>query len=320
MFNNFENKYIKLSFWKCKNNFEKNIPKFHLYSLTLSFKKYIFLCSFYNFFYILYDYNNTPNILQEYYLKLKKLLQNDIYNKDIFKNDLYFIKNDLPIEFLSFSYIYYILKLEWLYIDDFFNTLFVNLDINNNNNININQLKKYINGIGNFCSYILLKIIYNNYTNKINNLGNAIFLTYIIINIKKHFLLNPKRNYIPCRKDNSKKKCIKNFNMKLYLDFIINKKGNLFRLKNELIFNNVINTLIILNYQYYSYKTLINNNIITLFINLYMDLLSIIVNEPHYILYNNLDISYLKLYYNLGLLNLGKIYFNYYYYKIKFYF
>ena len=148
---------------------------------------------------------------------------------------------------------------------------------------------------------------------------------------RKYFLLNPVRIYIPYKKNDINfnsykykekinKKYIWKFDMKLYLDFILNKRGNLFKLQNEPIFNSIINNIIILNYQYYSYKTLINNNIITLFINLYMDLLSIIVNEPHYILYNNLDISYLKLYYNLGLLNLGKIYFNYYYYKIKFYF
>ena len=331
MFNNFENKYLKFSFFKCKNILEKNLPKFHLYLLTLSFNQYIYLCSCYSFFYILYDLKNTKNTLKKYDIKIMKLLKEDIYNiENIFKNYNYFINNDLPIEFMSFSYIYYILKFDLIYIDNLLESIFMNFDIYIYNNIN--QLKSYINGIGNFFSYILFKIIHKlDYNDKINNVGNAIFLTYLILNIKKYFLLNTTRIYIPYKKNDINflfifigikinKKYIRDFDMKLYLDFILNKRGNLFRLQNEPIFNSIINNIIILNYQYYSYKTLINNNIITLFINLYMDLLSIIVKEPHYILYNNLNISYLKLYYNLGLLNLGKIYFNYYYYKIKFYF
>ena len=293
---------LKKSFIKTYYNFSRQNNEINFYLSFLSFEHLLYISSIY-YFYELVNLNYDQNAL----INLLNILK---YDSD-FKSNY----NKIPIELISFLYLYKKFNLQYINIEKFI----FNID-------QFNETDDLLDFLNN-CEIFFREIVKNIFEIEIINLGKLLILEKIILNIKNDFSEN--KIYIPKNyhktliyNNNIYKKNIKNFKIREYLNFVINKKGNLFRLTIEPIFNNIIFNLIILYFQYY-FDVLNSINNINEFYKLYFqkyliinkNVIKKIILDPDIIFYKNIKIN-INIF-NLGIIMYLNLYFNYYYYKFK---
>lgn len=292
---------LKKSFAKTYYNFYKKEPKLNFYLSFLSLEHILYVSSFYFFFEIVKLKDKKWN------LKLEEMFKYNSYDT--------VNMNHISIEFISVLYLFKKFNIKYKSIEK----IIYNIDNFEDENDLIEYLNNYENFFRDFLKYI--------FEIELKNLPKLFILQNIILNIKHDFLEDkiyiPKYYHTKLKYDNRiYKKNIKTFKIKEYLDYLINKKGNLFNLSIEPIFNNIIFNLIILYFNYF-YDVLINLGNIKkeyqIYISKYLlinrNVIQNIILEPLMIINENYKMNITL--FNLGVILYLKLCLNYYYYKFK---